>query len=1724
MIKKYLTGFKSINKYLNKFQELSKKKQFLLVFSFTFFFLFTLQFTFTDWTSKVFNAATAVNGYLSTNTTAGITIAANAVTSLIGNGWLMGTNAIVNTNGNNYVAWAWKDDVTSGFQAVSYTGNGSNRTISHDLADTPDFMMIKRSDGVGDWVIYHKGFTTPTTQYLRFTAGTVVTDATVWNSTNPTGTNFSLGTNALVNTPGANYVAYVFAEKDGYSKFGSYVGNGSADGAFVYTGFKPRYALIKNTQVGGTNWRQVDAARSPIDPRSNHLAAQAPDAENFSDNGNVDFLSNGMKMRSVTTDQNTNGNLYIYAAFAESPFREQHTPNLFSIASSTRFNGTNAYLNRTAAASDRRTWTWSGWVKPSNPTRSTADMLFSSDNDPTTYDFMLLTNNSAFATPQASLRWTMFVSNTQVGSLQTNAAYRDPSKWMHVVFTLDTTNAVSSERMRMYVDGVRVTSFSVETYPPLNFEGRINSTNGQQIGFIPQWPGHYFNGYMADVNFVDGQALLPTSFGAFDANGLWKPINYSGTHGTNGFRLDFSNPSNPGNLTGAPITGLAFQPDLVWIKATSTSMKHALFDSLNGVGKYLSTGLTDAVVNSASSLTNFLSNGFGLGSDTVVNSSGVGYVAWNWKESPTSGFDIVTYTGNGTNRTIAHSLGATPGFMMIKRNDVAGDPFIAWFGSAANPANQYRGMDNGGNACQAPITDATMWNSTLPNSSTISLGTNANVNANGGSYTAYIFAEKEGYSKFGSYTGNGSSDGPFVYTGFKPRYLMVMANECRISDSLRNPFNPVNGNLWGNNFLAQTISSLHDHDYLSNGFKLRSSNLARNGSGTFYNYVAFAENPFREQHTPNLFSIASSTRFNGTNAYLSRGMTLSSNHTFSFWVKRGDLGREQSLFATTFFQINFNASDQLDLVGASFNPSTARYRDPSKWEHVVVSVTGTTAALYVNGKFVSSITDSNFGGGSTLSIGSNLGVNKFFNGYMADVNFVDGQALLPTSFGAFDANGLWKPINYSGTYGTNGFRLNFAQADAPGLDANAGSQTFQTGDRRSRITASTDLPLGGGSVSGMLDGDTIISGNGIWVSGSPVGRFIQFDFGAPKRVTGMNIYYQNEAVSPPNSVQFEGSNDAVSWTPIGGTFTMSWVTDQNITTMSGNTNYYRYYRVFIVSGTFEDNYINEFEFSEDSGNSFANINNNILTTDNVIDSPTNNFSTIQSVWKGNNVTLSQGSLRMISAINNNGDNQVESSIYFNSGKWYSEYTIDNSYAFSYIGLTRAGLNINGSVYVNQGQPTLELGTGTVYPSGPACPGATAGQTIMVAADLDTGNLWWGVNGTWCGSGNPASGLNPQRTGITGNQAFAISPYASTGFIVANFGQGGQAGLTYNAAAGGYFRYAPPTGFKALSTQNLTPTNTSLVKANNWFDVLGYTGNGGAGGTGFTPNNIAATDNVIDTPTNNFATLNPLKLSTAYPGSRQNGNLRFVNTDGVSSASGYSNIQTSQDKIYFETTIISGSSAGYPAVGMVRSHTSSIESGTWLPFMGGFAYDASDGQTYTNNSSTGFYSTAGTGDTIMVAYDSSTGQAWIGRNGTWFNSGNPAGGTGQIGTVTTGRLDLVPAFQTYASMNMEINFGQGGQSGLTYYPAAGGYFRYAPPSGFKALSTQNLTPTNPSLVKANNWFDVVLYTGNGVARTISSLNFEPGLLWIKDRTAANAHAIFGFGASLVSTLQHFFSEI
>ena len=355
---------------------------------------------------------------------------------------------------------------------------------------------------------------------------------------------------------------------------------------------------------------------------------------------------------------------------------------------------------------------------------------------------------------------------------------------------------------------------------------------------------------------------MPTTYAIPNGRTVFDATTYAGAGGTSTI-----NNSDKGTV--------GFKPDLIWVKSRTDGGSHVLQDSNRGVGSAtkLSSNSTNAENNASADATDpiygyitaITTTGFSAYAGTTpsqVNKSGQNYVAWQWvagqgvnntntvgsitstvSANTTTGFSIVTYTGNGTSgATVGHGLSTAPQMIIIKGRNAAGNWQV-----------YHQSIGNTGIVCLdltiPTFTTALAWNNTSPTSSVFTLGSGGDLNGSTKTYVAYCWAPVAGFSQFGSYTGNGSNDGPFVYLGFRPAFVMIKrtdtASNWYINDSSRDTYNVVGQDLAPNLSSAES-NDTPVQDFLSNGFKLRNGSYPSfNTAGGTYIYAAFAENPFK---------------------------------------------------------------------------------------------------------------------------------------------------------------------------------------------------------------------------------------------------------------------------------------------------------------------------------------------------------------------------------------------------------------------------------------------------------------------------------------------------------------------------------------------------------------------------------------------------------------------------------------------------------------------------------------------------------------------------------------------------------------------------------------------------------------------------------------------------------------------------------------------------------------
>ncbi len=477
---------------------------------------------------------------------------------------------------------------------------------------------------------------------------------------------------------------------------------------------------------------------------------------------------------------------------------------------------------------------------------------------------------------------TVTCASMTVGSIGT---FFSTSQWMNTTTTWSVTNVGNGDTLVIAYDadagkiwfgrvasgGTTVTWYNTSgtADPSTGTDPRASSitAGGWFAGF-----GTYYTPSGASANF--GQrpfsfTNIPTGFKALNTFNLPTPtIGATASTQANKYfdAITYAGNGQAVSSGGMVISSLNFQPDFVWIKDRTSPYSHNISDVLRGASTRVYSNLTNAEDTNTESVNTFNSNGFTVGNNVGVNTNGNGYAAWNWKANgsgstntagtitstvsanTSAGFSIVTFTAPSSNQsfTVGHGLGVAPSMVIKKRRDASlGGSWWTWHIGLGDNTTDYLAL----NTTDAESSLSNMWG-TVGRTSTL-LGFNVTASCVA-SETAvvYCFAQVAGYSAFGSYTGNGSSDGPFVFTGFRPKFVMIKSSSTGgagydwfMWDSSRNTYNVIDHALWANLSDAENTTAMVD--FVSNGFKIRLNSSAMNGNGTTFIYMAFAENPFK---------------------------------------------------------------------------------------------------------------------------------------------------------------------------------------------------------------------------------------------------------------------------------------------------------------------------------------------------------------------------------------------------------------------------------------------------------------------------------------------------------------------------------------------------------------------------------------------------------------------------------------------------------------------------------------------------------------------------------------------------------------------------------------------------------------------------------------------------------------------------------------------------------------
>jgi hypothetical protein len=402
-------------------------------------------------------------------------------------------------------------------------------------------------------------------------------------------------------------------------------------------------------------------------------------------------------------------------------------------------------------------------------------------------------------------------------------------------------------------------------YKNNSLQGTITAISTTEVFFPSRSPNSSGTGGAGSFNFGQQPFTYTPPTGFVRLNTFNLPTPTIGATASTTANKYFNAVVYAGNSPSSQTIAVGFQPDFVWQKSIGQTYNHTLYDAVRGATKELYSNTTGAETTDSNGLTAFTSNGFTIGSDGELNDPTANHVAWNWRASnaagvtntagsitstvsanTTAGFSIVTYTGNGTQpSTVGHGLGVAPKMIFVKSRSNGGT-YYDWA-----VYNSDIGVGNALllNSTSGSFSKNSYWVTTAATSSVFTLGSDITVNQSSATYVAYCFAPVAGYSAFGSYTGNGSNDGPFIYLGFRPRFVMIKRTDSTgnwiMFDSARGTYNVNGPYLYANSSSVEGTSTTIGLDFLSNGFKNRNTYNDSNTSSGTYIYMAFAESPFK---------------------------------------------------------------------------------------------------------------------------------------------------------------------------------------------------------------------------------------------------------------------------------------------------------------------------------------------------------------------------------------------------------------------------------------------------------------------------------------------------------------------------------------------------------------------------------------------------------------------------------------------------------------------------------------------------------------------------------------------------------------------------------------------------------------------------------------------------------------------------------------------------------------
>ena len=1371
-------------------------------------------------------------------------------------------------------------------------------------------------------------------------------------------------------------------------------------------------------------------------------------------------------------------------------------PNLFQpVSNSLKLSAAKlAYMTRLGPRGGASTtWTWSGWVKPTMYDNGAYNNVLFYAEDPAGNISMVSFEQS----PNSPAYRIYIYHNGQ--NYETTQVFRDPSAWYHITAIADTTNSTAGDRLRLYINGSRVTSFAsaaTVTQGANGGAGRPGTT--YWIGKQGPSLARYGDSYLAEINFVDGYALQPTMFGQFDTNNTWVPVAYTGTYGTNGFYLPFTNAQSSqtlgydASLNGTPTYNADQDPyrSSVALHLTGNGpaggQNNSFADSSTNNYKITATGTT-----AQGSFSPFPFNTTSSYNPTVHGGSSYVGVASSYLSLPAS-TPLYLNTATWTVEFWMYPTSYVNGQGVFGASNGGGaQPKVAWQVNGASNISLYV---NGSPVVTTTLPTLNVWTHVVV---TAYSGT-AYVYYNGAQQSSGAISTQTGLtSNFQLFTnGEGATSGMYGYLS-----SFVVYNVAKYTASFTPMMRPF-GTLTNNLISASEQFTYSGYWATSNATLVTSAVIAPDG-------------------TPSATTISST----GSPGYLYGTQTATvASYTFSTYAKAGTTN-----------------SLRLDLVTAGYTLGASITFDLS------TGTAGSPTHYGSSSGFTSSITSVG-NGWYRCSMTGTLTATTWYNQYGVNNGLTVSVWGSQLETGGTATNYTPTPANYSTA---PALLLNFANAAV--VDS-AGAQNFTT---VSGATITNSSKYGSGALTFNGSSDYLLApamgSNGFglnnftiehWVNWTVVGNG-NFVTASPGNVTGA-YYWQYYSGQLQFGVCNTGSVVTYTWAPATntwyhlcvmrqGTSYYLYINGQQIQAASYSqtwvdaATYVGYGGAGYLNGKMDDiritNGVVRYNIAgftpparalpETGGKSFVTTNINAGVVKSFVTN--SNTTTINTSWTApSDVTQ----IEVLVVAGGGGGGVCYGGGGGGGGLIYNNaYPVTPGQTYS-IQVGRGGTN-QVNVSGNGGQGTNSQ-FGNLIAIGGGYGGGNCGNTGG-AGGSGGGGSSSGSAGVAGGSGTPAQGFAgcscPANAGGGGGAAGAGGATNSsqganglqfgtsgTPTYYAGGGTGGQASTTAGGLGGG------GTGGTALAAG--VADGTVNTGGGGGGSIISGTGTSGVGGSGiviirYTTTAVgntsdSTTDNLVDSPTlyghdtgaggevvGNYATFNPLSVNsggTINSSALINGNLQLSTATANTVATSTIGLPLVASGQFYAEFILTVSGGGSPLIGITTPNSQSLSGGS--PSV---CY-RTNGQIQTNGSTTTTVATFTTGDLIAIAVDMTTSGGQI----TFYKN------SVSVATVT----GLISQF---AGAGNFINFGcQTNAASTTTFTANFGQraWAYAPPAGFNALTTKNLPrpAVGSAAATPNQYFDTVLYTGTGSSLAVSSLNFQPDFVWIKNRGASTSHIL------------------